>query len=129
MLLKIGLCAKSEVVVNDNNTALIVGSGSLPVFATPMMIALMENAAIKCIDGCLDKSLTTVGTAISAEHTRASLAGEKITATATLTAINDRELLFDIEVFDSNGQTGKGCHRRFIVDSEKFMHKLNQKAQ
>ena len=122
--MEIGIYATGEIVVNDTNTALTVGSGSLLVFATPMLVTLMENTAIKCIDNYLDKSLTTVGTAISVEHTRASLLGEKIVAQATLVAINGRELLFNVEARDSNGLIGKGTHKRFIVEIEKFMSKL-----
>lgn len=127
MLLKIGKYAESEIVVSEANTALNVGSGNLIVFATPMLVALMENAAIKCIDGYLDKSFTTVGIALNIEHTKASLIGEKIVAKATLVEIKGRELLFNVEARDRSGIIGKGVHKRFIVDAEKFMNKL--KAQ
>jgi predicted thioesterase len=129
MLMEVGISAISETVVHDSDTALYIGSGSLNVFATPMLIALMENAAIKCVDGYLDNSLTTVGTAINMEHIKASLTGEKIVARATLTAINGRELLFDVEACGDNGLTGKGIHKRFIVETEKFMNKLKEKEQ
>ncbi|MDR3286670.1 MAG: thioesterase family protein [Prevotellaceae bacterium] len=122
--MELGKYAQSEAVVGTDNTAISVGSGNLPVFATPFMIALMENAAMKCVAPCLDETSATVGVAINVEHTRASKTGEKIIAKATLTAINGRELLFDVEACDNKGQIGRGTHKRFIVDIEKFMNKL-----
>ena len=124
MTLEIGICTESEVVVSDTNTALNVGSGCLPIFATPMLIALMENAAVKCVDNYLDTTSTTVGIAINVEHTKASPIGEKIVAKATLIEINGRELLFDVEACGESGLIAKGKHKRFIVNVEKFMNKL-----
>ncbi|MDR0421270.1 MAG: thioesterase family protein [Prevotellaceae bacterium] len=124
MTIKLGLTAQSEVTVDMNNTAIHIGSGSLPVFSTPSLIALMENAAIKCIDGCFDKTLTTVGIALNIEHVKASATGEKIIAKATLVNICNRELLFELEAYDSKGMVGKGSHKRFLINIEKFMSKL-----
>ncbi|MDR3227389.1 MAG: thioesterase family protein [Prevotellaceae bacterium] len=122
--MELGKYAQSEAIVSTDNTAINVGSGNLPVFATPSMIALMENAAMQCVAPYLDEISTTVGIALNIEHARASKTGEKIIAKATLTAIKGRELLFDVEACDSKGQIGKGTHKRFIVDIEKFMNKL-----
>jgi predicted thioesterase len=123
-MLKLGKFAESEVAVDIGNTAISIGSGNLPVFATPFMVALMENAAVKCVKGCLDETSETVGVELNIEHIRASAIGEKIVAKATLTAINGRELLFDVNAFDTNGLIGKGTHKRFIINIEKFMNKL-----
>jgi predicted thioesterase len=124
MTTKLGLSAQSITTVDDSNTAITVGSGSLPVFATPSMVALMENAAVKCLADFLDKAQTSVGILLNVEHIRASGIGEKIVAKATFAEINDRELLFTVEAYDSKGLTGKGIHKRFIVNAEKFMRKL-----
>jgi predicted thioesterase len=125
MILEVGIYATTEVVVNDENTAMAVKSGCLPVFATPAMIAIMENAAVKCLAPYFDDLSTTVGTAINVEHTRASPVGTKIVATATLVEINGRELLFDVTACDSNGLIiGKGRHKRFVVIIDKFLNKI-----
>jgi predicted thioesterase len=124
MLTRLGKSAQSEIVVDSSNTAIAIGSGSLPVFATPSLIALIENAAVKCINDCFDEASTTVGIVLNVEHTRASPIGEKIIAISTLVNINGRELSFEVEAYDSKGIVGKGRHKRFVVDVEKFMNKL-----
>ncbi|MDR1198049.1 MAG: thioesterase family protein [Prevotellaceae bacterium] len=122
--MKPGISAQSEITVDAGNTAISIGSGNLPVFSTPSMVALMENAAVKCIDRYLDETTATVGTALNIEHTRASAIGEKIIAKATLVAVNGRELVFDVEACGAKGITGKGSHKRFIVEIEKFINRL-----
>jgi predicted thioesterase len=124
MSLKIGISAQSVVIVDVSNTAQSIGSGSLPVFATPAMVALMENAAVKSITDCIDKTQTTVGISLNINHLKASPIGEKITATARLTEIAGKKLRFTVEACDSKGMIGEGTHERFIVDSEKFMNRL-----
>ncbi|MDR2126713.1 MAG: dihydrolipoamide acyltransferase [Prevotellaceae bacterium] len=124
MSIKLGTTAQSETMVDIGNTAISIGSGSLPVFSTPSLVALMENAATKCINDCFDETQTTVGIALNIEHTRASAAGEKIIAKATLVTINGRELLFNVEAYDSKGIVGHGLHKRFVINIENFMRKL-----
>ncbi|MDR2292747.1 MAG: thioesterase family protein [Prevotellaceae bacterium] len=124
MSVKLGTTAQSEVIVDIDNTAINIGSGSLPVFSTPSLVALMENAAVKCLNGFFDESLTTVGIALNIEHLKASSVGEKIIAKATLVNICNRELLFDVEAYDSKGMIGRGSHKRFVINKENFMRKL-----
>lgn len=124
--IKTGISAQSQAIVNEKNTAQAIGSGSLEVFATPAMIALMENAATKCVTNYLDEGQTTVGTNINVAHIKASAPGDNIVATAKLIAIDGRKLTFEVEAQDNSGTIGKGTHERFIVDSEKFMSKLKQ---
>ena len=124
----IGKKAESSTVVSADNTAVAVGSGSLEVFATPMMIALMENAAAKCLESILAEGQTSVGTMINAAHTAASPVGMKITAKAEITAFEGRKVDFEVAAFDEAGEIGKGSHSRFIVDSAKFMGKVLQKG-
>lgn len=122
--LKPGLTGTAETVVRETNTALAMGSGSLHVFATPGMIALMEQAACNAVAACLDEESTSVGTLVNITHNAATGMGQKVTATATLTAVEGRKLVFEITAADEDKQIGKGTHERFIVNKEKFMAKL-----
>lgn len=123
-MLKEGLKYTSKVVVTEAVCASAVGSGGLDVFATPSMVALMENAAMNAVAPFLPEGSTTVGSEISTTHVKPSPLGAEIQATATLTAVEGRKLTFDVEACDGNGTIGKGTHVRFIVDVERFMSKL-----
>lgn len=122
--LKPGLAGTAETVVRETNTALAMGSGSLHVFATPSMIALMEQAACNAVAACLDEESTSVGTLVNITHNAATGMGKKVTAIATLTAVEGRKLVFEITAADADKQIGKGTHERFIINKEKFMAKL-----
>ena len=122
--LKPGLTGTAETVVRETNTALAMGSGSLHVFATPGMIALMEQAACNAVAACLDEESTSVGTLVNITHDAATGMGKAVTATATLTAVKGRKLVFEITAADEDKQIGNGTHERFIVNKEKFMAKL-----
>lgn len=122
--LKPGLTGTAETVVRETNTALAMGSGSLQVFATPCMVALMEQAACNAVDPCFNDSESSVGTLVNVTHDAATGMGKKVTATATLTAVKGRKLVFEITAADEDKQIGKGTHERFIVNKEKFMAKL-----
>lgn len=119
-----GLKHTSETTVCEQNFARTVGSGDLPVFATPAMAALMENAAMLAVAEHLPEGSTTVGSLIETTHIRPSGEGEKVSATAVLTSIEGRKLTFKIEACDSKGTIGEATHIRYIVDREKFMSKL-----
>ncbi len=123
-MLEIGLTHQSETVVNNNNTAIVLGSGDLSVFATPAMVALAENAAMLCVAPHIEEGSTTVGTQISMSHLKASGLGATITATATVTAIEGRKISFKVEAHDNDGLIGEGEHTRFVVDTAKFMQKV-----
>lgn len=122
--LKPGLTGTAETVVRETNTALAMGSGSLHVFATPGMIALMEQAACNAVAACLDEESTSVGTLVNITHDAATGIGKKVTATATLVEVQGRKLVFEVTAADEDKQIGKGTHERFIVNKEKFMAKL-----
>ena len=122
--LVLGQIGYATRLVNNLNTAKTVGSGSLPVFATPSMIALMEMAACNCIDKNLDLSKTSVGTKISVEHLTPSPIGMEIVANAKLEQIKSNELTFSLEAFANDVRIGVGTHTRFIVDTERFMKKV-----
>ena len=112
------------MVVTDNQTAQYMGSGDMPVLATPAMVALMENAAMSLVASDLPEGSTTVGTEISVSHLKASPIGAAIEAEATLTAIDGRKLTFDVEARQGETIIGKGTHVRYIVERERFMKKL-----
>ena len=122
--LKPGLTGTAETVVRETNTALAMGSGSLHVFATPSMIALMEQAACNAVAACLDEESTSVGTFVNITHDAATSMGKKVTAKATLVEVQGRKLVFEVTAADEDKQIGKGRHERFIINKEKFMAKL-----
>lgn len=119
-----GLEYESVATVDDGNTAAAMGSGDMPVFATPAMAALMENAAMKAVEGALPEGAATVGTAISISHVKASPVGARITASAELVEVDGRRLVFSVRAWDERGTIGEGSHTRFVVDRERFMGKL-----
>lgn len=123
--MEIGSKGKLETVVNDSMTANSVGSGTLDVLATPIMVALMENAATKALD--LPEGQTSVGTYLNIRHLAATPVGMKVWAVAEITAIEGRKLVFNIEAFDEKEKIGEGQHERFIIDSAKFMEKTYAK--
>jgi len=127
--LALGKSASISAVVDESNIAKTVGSGSLNVFATPMMIALMERAACECLTDCLDEGQTSVGSSVSVEHTVASPLGTEITATATIEYVFGRKIEFKVSACDNVGEIGKGTHVRMIIDSERFMKKAETRKQ
>lgn len=128
MALTIGLKGRAEATVTGSNTAAAVGSGSLDVFATPMMIALMEKAATAAVDGFLEAGQSTVGTHMDVSHDAATPLGMRVWAEAELIALDGRALTFAVSAFDDTGPIGKGLHTRFVIQAEKFMAKANGKA-
>ena len=118
-MLTTGLTGKAEVKVDDTNTAVTMGSGSLKVFATPAMIALIEKAACKALEGQLEDGQTTVGTKLDVMN---------VTAEAALTEVDNRRLVFEVVARDEKDIIGKGTHERFIVNAEKFTAKTYGKV-
>ena len=128
MTFEIGTKCYSKTVVTDENTAIAAGSGSLPVFATPFMLALMENAASKCADKFLEEGSTTVGTLLNVSHNAATAVGMKGTACAESTAVEGRKIIFKVTASDEKGEIGEGVHERFIVYKEKFLKKAQERT-
>ncbi|MDR0510231.1 MAG: thioesterase family protein [Rikenellaceae bacterium] len=110
--------------VGPEDTAAAVGSGDMAVLATPTMIAMMERAAMLAVADALPDGCTTVGTRVEVAHTRATPTGSPVTATAELTEVDGRRLVFRVEASDPGGVTGEGTHERFVVDRKKFLGKL-----
>jgi predicted thioesterase len=122
-----GKTACVSVTVNESNTAQAMQSGSLPVFATPSMVALMERAACECLADCLNDGQTSVGSAISVEHVAASPLESEITATAKIESVSGRKIEFVVSANDKSGEIGSGRHTRVIVDTERFMKKTESR--
>lgn len=122
--MEIGLTYTSTVVVSKENMAVTMGSGDLEVFATPAMVALMENAAMNAVAGELPEGSTTVGALMNTSHIKPSAVGDTVSATATLKEVEGRKLTFEVKAEDSKGIVGEGTHVRYVVDREKFMAKL-----
>ena len=126
--MNVGMTGTATVIVTETNTAKAVGSGLLPVYSTPSMIALLEMAACNAISDALEEGTSSVGTLLNIKHLAATPIGMKVTATATLTEVDGRRLVFDIKVHDEVSLIGEGTHERFIVFSEKFVAKTNAKS-
>lgn len=122
-----GIIGKASAEVSSDKLASAMGSGSLDVFATPSMVALMEKSACNCIENFLEDDETTVGTELNIKHTAATPKGMNVTAEAVLTNINGRKFTFEIKAFDECGMIGCGMHKRFLVYRKKFTAKTNAK--
>lgn len=119
-----GLTAQHATVVTAEQTAAVVGSGDLPVFATPALVALMEHAAMRAVAEALPEGATTVGAELHVAHTKPSGIGAEVTATATLTAVEGRKLTFRVEAHDGEVAVGEGTHVRYVVDRARFLAKI-----
>lgn len=118
-----GLVGRAEIVVEARNTAETMKSGSLPVLATPAMVALMEEAACAALGDVLQEDETTVGISVSIEHLAATPLGKRVQAEARLVAVEGRKLRYEVRAADETGEIGRGTHERFIVGAKKFMQK------
>lgn len=127
--IKIGAEHSVCLTVGKEHTAKAVGSGSLPVFATPCMIALMEEAAAACAEQFMQDDETTVGTMMNVSHISATPESLTVTAAAKLVEADGRRLVFDVTAVDEIGVIGQGKHERFVVKAEKFMKKTLAKAE
>ena len=119
-----GLSHTSTLTVTPDKTALAVGSGDMEVLATPMMMALMENAAMLAVAEELPEGCTTVGGHIESSHVKPSKVGAEVSATATLTKVEGKKLAFHIVAKMNDNIIGEGTHLRFVVNKEKFLASL-----
>ncbi len=124
--MQVGETSSKRIIVQEKDSARVLGSGGLDVFGTPAMIALMENTALDMVRKDLPKGSDTVGIEINAKHLKASAIGTAIICKATITAIDGRKISYSIEATEeeSGKLIGTAIHDRFIVDIEKFMSKL-----
>lgn len=128
-MLEIGIKGMQEIYVTGENTAKTMGSGTLDVFATPAMIALMENTAYRSIADELELQEATVGTKMHVSHVAATPLGMKVRCETELIQINGRALTFLVRAYDEAGLIGEGEHERFIINEDKFLAKANAKKE
>lgn len=128
-MLETGIKGRKEIIVTQEKTAKAMGSGTLDVFATPAMIALMENTAYESVAGELEEGNGTVGTALNVRHVAATPVGMKVICETELVKADGRALTFSVKAFDEKGLIGEGEHERFIVFNEKFQAKADAKLE
>ncbi len=126
-MLETGIKGKQTITVNHAQTAAFYGSGALEVFATPAMIALLEETAWKSVQPFLDTGLGTVGTRVNVRHLAATPLGMQVTCESELVEIDRRRLVFKVDVFDESGKIGEGTHERFIIQNDRFFAAANAK--
>ena len=126
--ISVGMKAEIELMVEQEHTAMAFGSGGVKVFAKPMMIGLMEKAALTAVDAHLGEGFATVGTVVNAKHLAATPVGMKVKATAELTAVEGKKLTFKIEAYDEKEMIGEGIHERYIIELTKFIKRTEEKA-
>ena len=127
MEITVGMKGEAATLVEREDTAAEVGSGSLLVYATPCMAALMEGAACDAIAEALSETQTTVGTELSIQHLSATPVGLEVRAEAEVTAVDGKVLTFEVRAFDEAGEIGKGTHKRVVVSAQKFLDKAYSK--
>lgn len=125
--MKTGIRGEQMIIVTEQQTAKDLGSGELAVFATPCMIALMENTAYKSVQPFLDPGQGTVGTLLNVKHLAATPVGMEVRCETKLIEIDRKRLVFEVKAFDACGLIGEGTHERFVIDNQKFMQKANGK--
>jgi len=125
--LKPGLKGEAELVVGEEHTALQVGSGRVRVFATPLMIALMETAAVAAVEDALAPGQQSVGTHVDVHHLAATPVGMTVRAIAELMKVDGRTLTFRVAAVDEKEPIGEGVHVRALVDAERFVTRMQAK--
>lgn len=128
MELHVGLRGEARVKVDESNTAVRFGSGSVLVFATPAMIGLMEKAALTSVDPLLGEGMATVGVELNVKHLAATPMGMDVAAVSELIEIDGKRLVFRVEAFDAKEKIGEGVHQRYIISLAKFMDRVQAKA-
>ena len=122
-----GITGTQTITVTEDKTALAMGSGTLPVIATPAMSALMENTAYKSVADELEEGAGTVGTLMNVKHVAATPVGMEVTCETKLVEVDRKRLVFEVKAYDAAGVIGEGTHERFIIDNERFLAKAEAK--
>lgn len=129
MSVTVGLKGRAEALVDDHNTAQAACSGALPVFGTPFMCALMEEASWKSIAPHLEPGQSTVGTKLDITHDSATPVGMKVWAESEVTQVDGKRLVLKVAAYDEKGLIGQGTHERFIITDERFLAKTAKKLE
>ena len=123
-----GIKGRLEQTVTPEMSAARVGSGLVDVFATPMMVALIEQTCYESVLPHLDEGQGTVGTLVNVSHLSATPIGMRVWCESELTEVDRRRLVFSVKAYDDCGLIGEGTHERFVIDTAKFMEKLKNKS-
>ncbi|MET1046996.1 MAG: thioesterase family protein [Hyphomicrobium sp.] len=126
--LRVGLAGSASVLVTEDRLATRVGSGNVPVFASPMLIALMEAAAVNCLHGHISEDLQSLGVHLNVTHSSPTPLGLTVTATAIVKAVEGRKVIFDVSATDGVERIGSGVHTRIIVDTKRFLARIAAKS-
>lgn len=126
-MIETGIKGQAEALVEREDTAQVVGSGDLLVYATPCMVALMEGAACQSVAPFLAEGESTVGTRMDVRHTSATPVGMTVRAESVVTAVDGRKITFEIRAFDEAGEIGSAVHERVIIRAERFLEKTYEK--
>lgn len=129
MNIEIGLKGRAETAVTPENTAAAMGSGLVPVFATPAMVALMEQAAASSLTPFLEEGQGSVGVHLEITHQSATPVGLKVWAESRVTAVEGKQITFSVAAYDEVGLIGQGTHKRACITVERFLAKTEQKKQ
>ena len=129
MPVSVGMKGRAEAVVTQDNAAVTAGSGTLPVFATPWMCALMEKASWTAVAPGLEPGESTVGTRRNLTHDSATPLGLKVWAESQVTAVDGRRIEFQVTAYDERGLIGQGTHERFVVADDRFLAKAQRKLE
>ena len=127
MEITVGMKGEVATLAEREDTAKEVGSGSLLVYATPCMVALMEGAACEAIQDALSDSQTTVGTELNIQHISATPVGLEVRAEAEVIAVEGKVITFSVKAFDEAGEIGKGTHKRVLITAQRFLDKTYSK--
>lgn len=127
MEITIGMTGTVSTVVEREDTAYEVGSGSLLVYATPCMVALMEGAACEAIAPALKEEKTSVGTELNISHQSATPVGLEVRAEAEVTEVEGNTITFHVTAYDETGKIGEGSHKRVVVTTQRFLDKAYSK--
>ncbi len=126
--LKPGLSAEVSELVSERLTASAVGSGLVPAYATPAMVALMEKASVAAIQPFLDEGQTSVGVEVNIKHLAATPVGLQVRARSEVVAVEGRRVTFQVEAWDPREKIGAGTHARMVVDTARFVDKMGKKS-
>ena len=128
-MLETGMKHSVTITVREEDSASVYGSGTLMVFATPAMIALMERTSLETVAREIGEGNGTVGTLVNVKHLAPTPMGMKVTCTSELIEIDRKRLVFRVEAHDECGLIGEGIHERFIINEEKFQAKADSKGE
>lgn len=127
-MIETGIKGHKEQIVTPEMSAARVGSGLVDVFATPMLVALVEQTCYESVLSHLDEGQGTVGTLVNVSHLSATPIGKRVWCDSELTEVDRRRLVFNVKAYDEAGLIGEGTHERFVIDTAKFMDKLKAKS-